>query len=310
MLAGLVLLAGARMTAAEGDDRFAWVRGDGWVALLDEAERVVWRFNWGERGAIPHFHPFGLAGGPPMTWHAPEDHPWHYGLWFAWKYINGVNYWEFDRETRRHAGWTIVEGAEITTRRDGSARIDLRLTYRPGPEADPVLREHRVIAVSAPGEDGGYHFDWRMTFRAADVEVSLDRTPIPGQPEGRPWGGYAGLIWRFAREFADWQVVNDKGERDRACHGRRARAIDFSGRIGGECMGVAIFDHPDNIRYPTPWYVGFDPKTPFACVLPAPLFESGLRLSPGGELTLRYRVAVHPGRLDAEALRAGHDDDY
>jgi len=23
-----------------------------------------------------------------------EDHVWHLGYWFSWKYINGVNYWK------------------------------------------------------------------------------------------------------------------------------------------------------------------------------------------------------------------------
>src|SRR5262245_47295540 len=53
---------------------------------------VLWRFSFGTNLAKPCFHPLAVLGSEPLTAFRPSDHRWHYGLWFAWKYINKVNY--------------------------------------------------------------------------------------------------------------------------------------------------------------------------------------------------------------------------
>jgi hypothetical protein len=282
----------------------AWRTVGDHVALIATADdTVVWQFNHPAPPGKPHFHPVALPGGPPLTWHAPPDHPWHLGLWFSWKFINGRNYWETDRETGRSEGLTRVDGFRPTLRDDFSARLEIEVAYVRDDDSTPVLRELRVVEISAPASDGSYHFDWTMTFSAQDERVVFDRTPLPHEPAGRPWGGYAGLIWRFSGDLRDWQVVNSDGSRDLACHGAVAVACDFSGTLHGGEVGVAMIDDPRNPRAPTPWYVALEHDTPFAAVMPAPLFRESLTLPARESMTLRYRVAVHPGRWKPFDLR-------
>jgi hypothetical protein len=49
--------------------------------------------------------------GPVLTWLRPPDHPWHHGLWFSWKTVNGLNYWEEyeNGESEGKRSWEIVE---------------------------------------------------------------------------------------------------------------------------------------------------------------------------------------------------------
>jgi len=55
----------------------------------------VWRFRFDPAASSkPFFDPVRVAGGPALTWARPPDHVHHLGLWFSWKYINGLNYWE------------------------------------------------------------------------------------------------------------------------------------------------------------------------------------------------------------------------
>ena len=68
----------------------------------------------------------------------PADHRWHHGLWFSWKFIDGVNYWEHDGNTGRPAGRTSWRPTEFTTHADGSARIVRDLDYSP-PDGTPVI---------------------------------------------------------------------------------------------------------------------------------------------------------------------------
>ncbi|MBA7592916.1 Vitamin B12 transporter BtuB [subsurface metagenome] len=55
----------------------------------------IWKFNFDKTEGKPYFHPLALEDGTPLTWLRPEDHPWHRGFWFSWKYINGLNYWVY-----------------------------------------------------------------------------------------------------------------------------------------------------------------------------------------------------------------------
>lgn len=290
--------------AAANEPAFAWDSGVNHLVLVQPNGSIVWRFNFPPAPAKPHFHPVALPGQPPLTWVAPPDHPWHLGFWFSWKFINGVNFWETDAKTGRSDGLTHVVAIRPLARADFSARIELEIGYEPDANAGIVLHELRVIEISPPSHDGSYRFDWMMTFTAAGAPVRLDRTPLPSEPDGKPWGGYAGLTWRFAREFTEWRVVNTEDVHGEQTHGQPANACDFSGRLDGVAMGVAMVAHAENPHAPSPWYVTMDPATPFACLMPAPLFDGAHVIRPRDSFTLRYRTIVHPGRWTADRLRA------
>jgi hypothetical protein len=272
------------------------------VALRRDGQ-TVWQFNFGTNATKPYFHPVALPGGPVLTWDRPEDHPWHRALWFSWKFLNGVNYWEEDPKTGRAAGRTEWSEPRIDTRPDFTARLALDLTYRPG-DAPAVLTERREIIVSAPDANGMYALDWDMTFTAGGAPVLLDRTPLPDEPEGKPYGGYAGLSVRLIGELQDVRArttvepVVFTGHRYRG----KAAALEYSGVIAGREAGMAILDHPGNLNAPTPWYAINEPVMHYFS--PAVICYGPHTLPAGASLRLRYRVLVHPGRWEAERLGA------
>lgn len=289
-----------------GDDdriQLAWDRSDSTLTLLNRGH-PVWTFNYGPELAKPFFHPVALLDGTVLTWQAPPDHPWHHGLWFSWKYINSVNYWEEDPQTGRSAGLTCIDEVEIETAADHTARIEMMLHYAPADEA-AVLTEHRVIKASAPTESGHYCLDWAATFTAGNEQVVLDRTPLPDEPGGKVFGGYAGLAFRFTPEFHDPQAVSSDGDvlewkDDR--HRSKAAAMEYHGTIEGRPVGVAILDHPDNLNASSPWYlIRSSVMTYFN---PAVVCYGPHTLAPGESFTLRYRVIVHPGQWGVEELRS------
>jgi hypothetical protein len=302
LLLGACVLA-VRPLSGEG---FSWQRGQTDVALLN-AGRVVWRLQYSKNLQKPMFHPLALLDGTVLTWDGPPDHPWHHAHWFCWKYINGVNYWEEDRETGRSEGRTRWGQVEVQTAQDFSAVVAMSLEYGP-PERPPVLVEQRRVEISAPAADGSYHLDWTMKFTAGREAVTLNRTPLAGEPEGKPWGGYAGLSVRFAKDFAEWQVHSTKGPTTwdaetpmRAVFG--AEGLDFSGRVSQRDAGIAILDHPQNLNAPTPWYIATNPKQSFGFAQAALLFQGPHQLAAGESFTLRYRVLVHEGRWGAARIQ-------
>jgi hypothetical protein len=297
VLSGFILSDAIPSDAWSAD--WSWKRTDASVALL-HGKTTVWQFNYGRDLDVPHFHPLSTVAGQLLSQDRPPDHIWHHGLWFSWKFINGVNYWELNQETRRPDGHTSWSQPLVQTRDDQVAVIAMQLDYRPRlGDSQPELSEQRRIKVSAPDAHGQYRIDWTSSFTAAH-RVVLDRTP----PQEQSWGGYAGLSLRFAEHFADRRAVSSEGlaefgEGDR--HRSRAAAMDCSGLIDGHAVGVAFLDHADNPRHPTPWYLIRSPQMSYMNA--ALLADEPLTLEPGDQLTLRYRVIVHAHRWDAANLR-------
>jgi len=285
-------------------DGWYWKEEPGKAVALVGPEGVLWQFSFGPALHLPHFHPLATTDGRTMTWDRPPDHPWHHALWFAWKYINGVNYWELDRKTGKSPGVTEWKPPRITARRDRSARIEMDLAYRPaGAEGKPVMTEHRVTEVSAPNSAGVYRVDWTTTFTAGEKDVTLERTPPPGEPGGKPWGGYAGLSVRLANDMKDRAATSSDGPvamKGGTYRGKHT-AMDYAGVISGKPVGIAILDHSKNLNAPTPWYVIIG--KPMGYYSPAVICYKPHTLKAGESMTLRYRVLVHPGRWDAGRLK-------
>ena len=89
----LLLAAAALGAGPEG----AWKQTDHSLALM-RGPAIAWQFNYKPEEGKPYFHPITVAGSTVLTDLRPADHPWHRTLWFSWKYINGVLYWEEDQD--------------------------------------------------------------------------------------------------------------------------------------------------------------------------------------------------------------------
>jgi hypothetical protein len=299
-----VVIVGALMGCAlplPGADGLAWQKKSDSVALLADGQ-TVWRFNYGPEESKPNFHPVAISKGPVLTWDKPADHPWHRALWFSWKFINGVNYWEEDPKTGRAAGKTEWERVAVETTPDFAARITLDLCYRLT-NGQPVVAEHRVIEVSKPDPQGQYDLDWTMTFKAMTTDAIFDRTPLPNEPEGKSYGGYAGLSVRLAERLLDRraQTVEAPIVFAEGRYRGKATALDYSGAIDGRAAGIAIVDHPKNLNSPSPWYVINENVMYYFS--PAVLCYGPYTLKAGQSFTLRYRVVAHPERWNAQRLQ-------
>ena len=289
--------------AAGPKPHYDWRQTDSSLALLNNG-RVAWQFNFDKKQGKPYFHPVCLTDGTELTWHRPPDHPWHYGLWFSFKYINGLNYWEEDRKTGLSEGQTKIRSIEVKPHDNYSAQIVMQLNYHP-PGQLAVLTESCQIHVSKPDDDGRYYIDWTSRFIAGDSDVLLDRTPILGEQGGQSWGGYAGLSVRIAKNTSDWYLTDSEGRKDLQAHGQKARWMNFGGKAAdSKDFSIAIFDHPDNLRHPSPGFVIMDSKVPFGYFSPALLFNKPYTLPAGKSFSLKYRIMIQPGRAEQSLLDA------
>ena len=285
-------------TTDPADQRFSFETTDHSTALRCD-DKIVWQFNYAKDQSKPFFHPIAMADGTVVTWDAPNDHPWHHGLWFSWKLINGINFWEEDRQTHQCAGKTEWDNVKIVNRPDSSAEITMNLSYHE-PHKPTLLTEARTVKFSPIDNHGVYHIDWQSTFTAIADEVVLDRTPVPGQPDGKAWGGYAGLSFRI-REGVQQSKYTATGIESLNQSPRircTATAAEYSGIVDNNAFGVAILDHSDNLNSPTSWYL--DDGNVMDYFSPAVIYNGPHTLLKGQTLTLKYRILVHPNRWDAD----------
>jgi hypothetical protein len=294
---GRLAMAAMLMHSAWAGSRLQHEEGKSLSCVLDG--KTLWTLNHAKEEGKPYFHPVCLGGGTALTWLRPGDHIWHRALWFSWKFINKLNYWEEDKSGKSQGASDIVDMK--FEERDGGVAITMNLDYHPHGKPS-VLKEVRRIAISPPDAEGCYRMDWRMTWTAQGEDAVLDRTPT--KADGGPaWGGYAGLSFRAVQAMTEYQAFDSEGRKNLEGHGQKARWLDFSGVVNKEtkqAAGVAMFDHPSNPRHPTPWFVIMGGT--FGYTSPAFLFDKAHTIPAGQSLSLAYRVLIHPGRGDKERL--------
>jgi hypothetical protein len=236
----------------------------------------------------PYLHPVRTPAGAVLTTDAPADHPWHHALWFTIKYVNGENFWEEYDEfgTLRTRTVADLPGGGVR------ATIDW---VRPDGETVALTETRELVPLAI--DDDAYAIDWREELVPA-VDTELDRTPFT------TWGGYGGLTLRGAPDWHDTQLHLPDGSTHDRLLGERAEWCALRGVAAGrngpeaEC-GVVIADHPDNPRFPTPWYASNRADTygdGWANFCNAAfLWDEPLSVSAGAPLRLRHLVIVHDG---------------
>jgi len=296
VFSAFIVLAVVAVSAASGDQprKLTWQKDDSSVTLLNRG-KVVWRHEHDRKTGKPTMR-IGLLDGTELTrpWPFPADYPkrdhvWHKGLWWSWKGINGINFWEKNQQG------TDPNAVSVTCRDDGSARIEMAVSYHL-PDAAPLAIEKRVVEVAAPDECGGYLIRWRATFTPGGCDrVVFNRN------------GYGGLAIRFAGEFAGdpdkdpnaWRFIQSV---EPEVDGRKQpgnRWVAYAGAAqNGRSTHVAMFDHPDNPRYPTRWAL----RTQYPYLNPCFIAGGDFTLKQGQALTLRYGIWVSPTAADPAGI--------
>src|SRR5690606_37702617 len=174
-------------------DTARWSKDARRVALLRN-DTVLWQLNIDTTEDKPYFHPLRTPSGQDLTLERPADHPWHRGLWFSWKTINGINYWEEDVKAGVSEGRSLIRKVESQLNDDFSAKITINITYQD--QTGPTIHEQRTLHISSPLEPPGYTITWDHSFTAAKtIQLYLEK---PAKHGGVQWGGYAGLSFRGA----------------------------------------------------------------------------------------------------------------
>ena len=279
--------------------KFSWQRTDTTFALF-RGKELVWQYNFNTKHGKPFFHPV-YTGNNRITCLSPDDHLWHLGQWFCWKYINGVNYWEYINGTYDSEGITEIRKIDFYPGPDYSAEIKLEIVYHPV-KGEIVLSEFQTISISPPQQNGNIMMDYQFDFKAIADTVLLDRTPIIGEPDGKSWGGYAGLSIRFNQDFNDSHFISAWKDNE-SINGRKGDWLymGFTG-LNGQQLGSQIMVSPDSQTDGNAWYSFNTKDLPFYYFSPAILYYKPLLLIKDQKLKLKYRVLHLLGEMETSKL--------
>lgn len=278
----LVALCAAALNLAAGTSRpAAHVEKTIEGARLVMNGRVVWQLNVATREGKQFVHPMRLPDGRVFTDARSPDHPWHLGLWFCWKYVNGVSYWAPTRCSPKDnllpEGVTVTKSAEIVPQ---GAACTFRSSLWYGPRAEPervVLDEEREWQFTAPDAKGGYRVIARHVFTARE-RVTFDcRRPIG-------YGGFSlrmsSVLGRFALH-ADGRKIR---QRKNVAVAKGTKEVAYVEPASGHGVSVKMLAPLPGERI----YAWADHRY----VNPVPMYDNPVTLEKGEKMTLAYEVSV------------------
>lgn len=228
-----------------------------------------------------------------------SDHPHHTGIWFGHGDMNGVDIWH-RKGSIKIVGSPIIVGSTIT--------FDLEMLDSEG----VIFGEcFQFITFGQIGESARY-IDYGITL----TPTSGGRLTFGDTKEGM-MGVRTHPNLRLSRPQVDGkpqpvgQVLNSEGVSGPQVWGKRAAWIDYWGEIDGETVGIAMFDHPFNFRFPTWWHAreyGLFAANPFgvSAFENKPAGAGDLELAIDKKIQFIYRLLFHTGTAES----AGIDGHY
>lgn len=259
----------------------------------------------------PYLHPLRAASGTVVTRRFPMekvpgevyDHPHHRGLWFTHGDVNGIDFWmnETSYTGKNKRGKIVLD--KITQVKSGKKSGSLSGVWTwEDPDGNKLLTEERTMVFYSDPKLRIIDIDLKLT---AITQVTFGDTKE---------GTFAIRMATALDEKHGGTLVNAEGKvGEKQVWGKPSPWADYYGKIDGETLGVAIFDHPSNPRHPTHWHARsyglfaanifglrdfYNDKTK----------NGSLTLKPKESLRFRYRVVIHPGDTQSAGIAKLYDE--
>ena len=300
-------LAGRAATASVSLEKH-----DGRVDVSIDGQPFTSYVHTGHRKPI--LFPVRGPGGVAMTRSWPivadvaaeaHDHPHHESIWFTHGIVNGVDFWiSHPRAVRpeQRANNRIEQVEPLEAEGGDEGVIEARHRW--------VRADGTVVCTDSTrlvfrGDATTRSIDYRVTIHADHGPVTFgdtkEGTMALRVPTGLQLADLAGS------KGAAGHCTNSEGLRDADVWGKAARWVAYEGPVGGRTVGLAMLDHPDNLRHPAHWHArdyGLVAANPFGLhdFTGAAKGSGDHTIPAGGSLTLRYLLVFHEGGTDAAAI--------
>jgi hypothetical protein len=269
------------------------------TAPIKTGGKAAAQFYYGDEWDKPFLYPIRTVSGRVLSRGYPlekregeqTDHAWHRGFWWGHGIINGEDFWrELGREKTSRL---VVRGDPAASKNGISARMAM---LTPAGKRLGTVRQRFAI------EDRG-----KLRFLDATIAIAANAGGALTFGDSDD-GGFGFRLDDAFREDRGARLRNSDGLAGaREMWGKPARWVDYAAHIAGAPAGVAVFDHPANLRHPTGWHArnySLCAANPFASRSfsrgKAP--DGSYTLESGKELRFRYRAVIYDGALEAAEI--------
>ena len=306
-------IAGCSVTAA-GGDRVTVTRDEANNLFRIEVNGKLFTEYHYDTYPRPILYPVLGPGDVPMTRNYPmkkgvkgeaKDHHHHKSLWFCHGEVKSsnidyvANYWH---ERGKNVDKMVLK--KVIQAKSGDVGVLETLNEWGTAKGDKVCRDTRKLTFHVL-DDGTRMIDYDLTVTASEGDLTFMDTK-EGSMAIRT---HPNLRLKPAKKGVNQPLgtaVNSEGDTGKSLWGKRAEWVDYWGTIDGKKVGIAIMDHPSNLRHPTTWHArdyGLIAANPFGISY----FEKkkkgagNFTIKRGDSRSFRYRFVFHKG--DAKAGR-------
>ncbi len=257
-------------------------------------------------GRVPYVYPLPSASGANLARNWPikkgvegeeKDHPHHRSMWFSHGAVNGYDFWAWTGGGEPEIRHLRTHG-ETETENGVSFAVDLEWVA----DGRRQLAETRHYRFHRPDEETLW-IDLISKLTAADDDVKF------GDTKEGTCAVRVDRTLRLKGTLAKGGILDSEGRTDDQSWGQRSEWVAFYGPDEkGEPAVVAMFDHPENLRFPTWWHArdyGLLAANPFGIhdfEKGKPAGSGDFLLKKGATLELRYRVLLHHGKPETARL--------
>lgn len=245
----------------------------------------------------PYLYPVIGPNGINMTRNFPmkdnvkeekKDHPWHSSVYYTHGDVNGIDFWNDKSSDQKEAKIVLNKIEKVDNPTPDTGRIIA--THNWVFKGKTQMSDRTEIVFS--GDDNKRIIDYSVTLTASNGDVKLGDTKE----------GCMAVRMHYKLRVKDMgaKVINSEGVTGKGVWGKKAKWISYYNDIEGKVAGISMMDHPENLRYPTPWHArdyGLCAANPFGLKY----FTNDkknvgdLTIKNGESLTFKYRLVFHNG---------------
>ena len=307
ILDGLAAGESRTYTLSEGS-----VAGETGVQLKEESETITvtlndrhfTTFRYAKAQFRPYFFPVLGPNGREVTRgetsDISKDHVHHRSLYVAYGEVNDVDLWGEGSNSGRVVpqGFTQKQGGAVVSRLYTQNSWQTQV----GEVLMTDVQNYRIYNLP---EDAAI-LDLDLSFIASVGDVHFGDTKE---------GGIISIRVHPSMNASDGGKIENAfgGLNEAETWGKRANWCDYSGVVDGTPVGIAVFDHIVNPRYPTYWHVrnyGLMGSNIFggSSFERDPSKDGSYTLKQGEEMHFRFRVLIHAGDANVGKVAQKYHD--
>ncbi|MCB1122305.1 MAG: PmoA family protein, partial [Verrucomicrobiae bacterium] len=226
----------------------------------------------------PYLHPIvAPEGNGVLTEYSPGHHKHQTGLYWGFTRVNGRDYFH----NPSNGYWQLQEANVLAA--EGEVVQWETIYHLLDAEGTALMEETQVWSMRDLGDQ--YFIDLIWSGKAY-TDITISKYDYGGLFLRMPW-----------KPGIEGEVMNSSRQRNERAEGQRSSWVDVGMQIAGrdpEDWGhIAIFDHPDNEGFPTPWRV--DKQLGIG---PSRAILGDWKISAGESATFKHQLVVYTGLLN------------